>query len=173
MLLEITEETHNKVRWEINTQLVQALIGVGLAVAVSVILMLIFPNLNFLVWVILLAVVLGGLGIILLLVLLKPIWEKGLVERTPEGGVIRRTERLLLRGEHVLFEFPLEEVRGFWVEQHDFEQSGGNKIRLARLWILFTEENEGQPLVDWMDVPKVQRLARAIARATRRPLTEP
>ena len=173
MLLEITEETHNKVRWEISTQLVQALIGIGLAVVISVMLMLIFPNLNFLVWVILIAVVIGGLGIILLLALLKPIWEKGLVERTPEGGVVRRKERLLLRGEHVLFEFPLEEVEGFWVEQHDFQQSGGNKIRLARLWILFTEENEGQPLIDWMDVPKVQRVAEAIARATRRPLTEP
>jgi len=90
MLLEITEETHNKVRWEISTQLVQALIGIGLAVVVSVMLMLIFPNLNFLVWVILIAVVIGGLGIILLLALLKPIWEKGLVERRPEGGVVRR-----------------------------------------------------------------------------------
>lgn len=173
MILEIVEETHNRVRWTIDTQLVQILIGIGLAVAISVALILVFPNLNFLVWVVLLGVAVGGAGIILLLVLLKPISEKGLVERTPTGGVVRREERLLLRGEHVLFEFPLEEVAGFWVEQHDFEQSGGNKVRLARLWILFTTEGEGQPLIDWMEVPTVQRVAEAIARATRRPLTQP
>ena len=173
MILEIVEETYNKVRWEIDTQLVPVLIGISLAVAVSVILMLLFPNLIFLVWIVLLGIAIGGVGMILMLVLLKPVAEQGLVERTPTGGGVRREERLLLRGEHVLFEFPLEEVDGFWVEQHDFEQSGGNKVRLARLWILFTTEDEGQPLIDWMEVPTVQRVAEAIARASRRPLTAP
>ncbi len=173
MLLEIIEETHNRVRWEVDTRLVPVFIGVGLAVVVSVVLMLLFPNLNLLVRVILLTVAIGGLAFILLLALLKPIWERGLVERMPEGGVVRRSDRMLLRGEQVLFEFPLEEVEGFWVEQHDFEQSGGHKVRLARLWVIFTEENEGQTLTEWMDVPPVQRLAEVLVRASRRPFTEP
>ena len=173
MILEITEETHNRVCWEVNTRLVPVLIGIGLAVAVSVILMVVFPGLNFLVWVILLGLVIGGVGMIVLLALLKPLKERGRVERTPEGGVVRRMERMLLRGEHVLFEFPLEDVEGFWVEQHDFEQSGGKRVRLARLWVLFPEENEGQLLTEWMDVPPVQRLAESIVRASRRPFMEP
>jgi hypothetical protein len=173
MKVEIIEQAHNRVRWEIQTQLVQVLLGIGIAVALSLILLVVFPNLNMLVWIVLIAIAVGGGGMILLLILLKPRIEKGLVERTPEGGVVRRKEQLLLRGEHVLFEFPLDEIAGFWVEEHDFEQSGGNKVRLARLWILFTKEGEGQPLVDWANVPAVRGLAEAIAKASRRPLTEP
>ncbi len=173
MRLEITEQAHNKVAWTVHTQIVQVLIGIGIAVALSLLLLVIFPNLNTLVWVVLLGIALGGAGMILLLVILKPRMEEGLVERTPEGGTVWRKEWLILRGEHMLFEFPLEEVAGFWIEERDFEQSGGDKLRLARLWIIFTEEGEGQPLVDWMDIPAVRGLAEAIAKASRRPLTEP
>ncbi|MGC9399336.1 MAG: hypothetical protein ACP5HM_09395 [Anaerolineae bacterium] len=171
MQLKIVEQAHNKVMWEIQTHLEQVLLGIGGAVLISVLLLLLFPNMHIWVWIALLGVIVGGVVTLLLLVLLKPRRETGLVERTPEGGVVWRKESLILRGEQLLFEFPLKEVAGFWVEEHDFEQSGGEKVRLARLWLLFTEEGEGQPLVDWMDVPAVRQLAEAVARATRRPLT--
>lgn len=167
MRVVITEESHNRVVWEVHTSLIRIEIGVliGLALATVPLLLSGSPARG-----LLLVGVWGlGLAVALYLALAEPVAELGMMERPPEGGLVRRERRWLLRRAPQVWEIPLDDVSGFAVELHTFEQSSGHLYPLARLWGL-QATGETFLLSDWFRPQAIQELGASLARAARRPL---
>ncbi len=202
MQLQVTEEKHNLVTWEVHSRVVRFLIGIGAAMIASVGLLLFFPNANLLLWLLLVGVITGGMASAGFLMLATPLEEHGKVERTPEipgDGEVFRTQRFILTGTRVLFQRSLNKVESFSVQQEQFQESGNRTVTLARLWAFLkppeawetpaetsaevpsvakgADEEQGVPeralcLTGWLDVEPVETLADAVARVTRRSLVE-
>lgn len=200
MQLEITEEQHNLVTWEVHSRVVRILIGIGAAMTAGVALLLFFPNANLLLWLLVIGVIIGGTASAGFLMLATPLNERGRVKRVPEapgGGQLSRTQRFILTGKRILFERSLNKVESFSVQQQSFQESGGKTVTLARLWAFLkppealetaqdaaaaedvedADDPDAVPeralcLTGWLDVEPVEALADAVVRATRRSLVE-
>ncbi len=174
MRIQNVEQSHNQVSWQVNTQLLPMLVGMLVALVVSVTLLTLLPNPNTLRGVLLAGLILSTLAAALYLALTTPLSEKGLIERTPEGGSVDRTQRFLLQGTKTLLSIPLAEVTAFGVEERTFEQTGGELVTLARLWIHLTREGESvmEYLTGWLAPEAIQELAASSAKAARKPLLD-
>ncbi len=164
MRIVITEEVHNRVAWIVRAPFSRVAVGLLIGAVVASVPLLFTAR-----WV-LLGLIWGGcLAAALYLALSEPVQEFGLMERTPEGGVLRLEQQWLLGREPVVMEVPLDEVAGFTVEPHTFEHTGGQLYTLARLWAINTAR-ETLPLVRWTRPQAAQTLGESLARAARRPL---
>ncbi|OQA13031.1 MAG: hypothetical protein BWY63_03613 [Chloroflexi bacterium ADurb.Bin360] len=104
--------------------------------------------------------------------LTTPLWERGTMERTPEGGAVRCERRWLLRRELELWEMPLERLSGVGVAIRITEETDGATTSVARLWL---RPAEGESLIfvtGWASISSVTSLAETFAKAARLPLEE-
>ena len=164
MRVLITAESHNQVNWEIQTPVVR--IELGLLAGWGLFAALIGISPSPLKWVLVGGVGFVILGVAALLALTTPVAEFGCLERTPEGGDVRRSKRWLLSGERVAWMSPLESVTGFRVETRTFEEVGDQTYTLARLWVM---PAEGAPalLTGWSEQQQVTSLGESLAKAGR------
>ncbi|HDQ34796.1 MAG TPA: hypothetical protein ENN14_00595 [Chloroflexi bacterium] len=167
MQLEITEEVHNRVVWQVRTPLVRIELTL-LAIWLIAILLLIASG-SAIRWALVIAVTVACAVGALALALRIRSGEVGLLERTPEGGVVRRERRWLLRRTPLVWEIPMDEVISFAVEPQLFEETSGQTYTLARLWVLHAD-GQALRLVDWLNTRAVLELGSALSRAGRRPL---
>lgn len=176
MQFQITEESHNRVAWEIDLPLLRLEIGLLIGLLVCVALVIILPAFRPFGWFLTGGVMTGIVGGMVYLALTTPLRERGLMERPPEGGVVRRDRQWIFGGEGTALEVPLDEVTGFTVEEQIFEETGGTTRTLARLWVLrqhVDPENEptSELLTDWLEPETAQAFAVTLSQAARRPLT--
>ncbi len=165
MQIQIVDEAHNRVDWVVRTPLLKILLGLLIAWAVFVVVLVPTPSPRR--W-----GVLGGVtGVLLLafavLVTTTPLGEQGHMERTIEGGDLSRVKRWLIVGRRVAWESPLGEVAGFQMEWRMFEETGAHTYTLARLWATLTDGTFAL-LTDWADPETVYALGETLAKAGRR-----
>ncbi|MCD6345253.1 MAG: hypothetical protein J7M17_06610 [Anaerolineae bacterium] len=174
MRIQVTEETHNRVVWEVDTSLARIEIGLLVSMAVCLALLIILPSPGLLGWLAIAIVVMGAPTAAILLALTTPLREQGLVERTPEGGVVRLEQRWMFQRKPVVWESSLEDVAGFSVEQQTFAETKSRAQTLARLWVFLPPEDAEQqprmPLTNWLEVNVVQALGKSVTHVARRPL---
>ena len=174
MRIQVTEETHNRIVWEVDTFLARIEIGLLAGMAVCLALLVILPPPGLLGWLVVAIVFMGAPTTAILLALTTPLWEQGLVERTPEGGVVRLERRWILQRKPVVWEMSLEGVAGFSVEQQTFAETSARARTLARLWVFLPPEGDEQqprmPLTNWLEVNVAQALGQSLAHVARRPL---
>lgn len=167
MRVRILEEQHNRVVWELRSPLVRILLGfVGGAGAAAGVLALSSHPWR---WFLIAAVMLLALGAALFSALTTPLWERGMVERTPEGGAVQREQRWLLRRQPLLWGVPLEYVTGVRTVYQAIEETEGALITWARLCALVREAESLVPLTGWADPASVEALAVAFVKAARLP----
>ncbi len=174
MRIQVTEETHNRVVWEANTFLARIEIGLLAGIVVCLALLIILPPPGLVGWLIIAIVFMGAPTIAILLALTTPLREQGLVERSPEGGVVRFEQRWILQRKPVVWELSLEGIAGFSVEQQTFAETSARARTLARLWVFLPPEGDEQqprmPLTNWLEVNVVQALGQSVTHVARRPL---
>jgi len=116
----------------------------------------------------------GAPTIAILLALTTPLGEQGLVERSPEGGVVRLEQRWILQRKPMVWDSSLEAISGFSVEQQTFAETSARARTLARLWVFLPPEDDEQqprmPLTNWLEVNVTQALGQSLAHVARRPL---
>jgi hypothetical protein len=169
MRIEITEDSHNQVSWEVKTPLLP--VEFGLLTGLLIFAIIIIPTPGDVRW---LLVALVGLGVLisgLYLALTTPISERGRLVRKPYGGEdrgeARREQRWLLGGKWVAWVVPLEAVTGFWLEVRKFEALGHHGYYMARLW---ARPLDCEPVLvtTWGQPQAVQDLGMALAKTARR-----
>ena len=174
MRIQVTEETHNRVVWEVNTFLARIEIGLLAGMAVCLALLIILPPPGLWGWLVIAIVFMGAPTAAILLALTTPLREQGLVERSPEGGVVRFEQRWILPRKPVVWELSLEDIAGFSVEQQTFAETSARARTLARLWVLLPPEDDEQqprmPLTNWLEVNVTQALGQSVTHVARCPL---
>jgi hypothetical protein len=110
-----------------------------------------------------------GLGVGTAVVLAIPLVDGGSIERTPDGGELRRTKTWIGRGAREVVSVDLGDVRAFEVETRSFADGPVDTFDLGRLWMRDLEGNRIS-LTDWGELSSVQALGDALARAGRRSL---
>ena len=172
MHIQVTEETHSLIVWEVDTFLARIEIGLLVSMAICLALLIILPTPGLLGWLAIAIVVMGAPTAAILLALTTPLREQGLVERSPEGGVVRFEQRWILPRKPVVWELSLEDIAGFSVEQQTFAETGARARTLARLWVLLPPEDDEQqprmPLTNWLEVNVAQALGQSLAHVSRR-----
>lgn len=168
MQIRILDEQHNLVAWELRSPLVKVLLGFlgGLLLAVGV---LLFSR-NALRWPFIGGAVTLALGAALFTALTTPLWERGVMERTPEGGMVQREQRWLLRREPVTWDVSLEALAGLRVTTQTVEETEGYTTTFARLCVRLVDSESLAPLTGWASNASVEALAAAFAKAARLPL---
>jgi hypothetical protein len=170
MQIRILDEQHNAVSWELRWPLGQ--VGAGLLVGmVLAATPLLFVH-HALRWYLIAGVALVVLGVALAVALTTPLWERGAVERTPEGGAVSRERRWLLRRAPELWEAPLEAFSGVGVANRITEETDGATTSVARVWLRSTEGDAIQALTGWASPSSAQALAESFAKAARLSLEE-
>ena len=160
----IVEEAHNKVVWEVKSPLVGIELGLLIGgVGIAAFLIGVPSPLR---WT--LAGVVGGLALMAMVVLAisTPLGERGLFERTLDGGVLYRVRRWLLVGDRLAREVPLAAIAGFQAETRAFEELDEQTYPLARLLVVL-KEAEPVPVTDWLEPAFVTSLVTALTRAGR------
>ncbi len=175
MEFAIVEETHNRVSWRMRSPVVRIEIGLLVGFVIAAVLVILLPAFRPFGWFVVGAFVLGILGTGLYLALTTPLWDRGFMERLPDGGLVRREQRWVFGGERVTLDLPLDVVTAFEVETALFEGTGGALQTFARLLLLLQDEAVGGaarpvPLTDWLEVEVIDALGRSLAWAARRPL---
>ena len=170
MQIRILDEQHNAVTWELRSPLI--MVGSGLLVGtVLMVTVLLFVQSAlrgpFIAGVVVLAIAVAVYG-----ALTTPLWERGVMERTPEGGAVRCERRWLLRRELELWEAPLEKFSGVGVATRITEETDGQTTAVARLWLRPAEGDSLIFLTGWASISSVTFLAEAFAKAARLPLEE-
>lgn len=165
MLIQITDEIHNRVDWSARTPLVKILVGMVIGWGLLIALLLPTPGQMGLAISLTASVLL--LLIALILALTTPLSERCYMERTLDGGEISRSQRWLLRGRRVAWQSPLDTVSGFQMEQQTFEETAAHTYDLARLWAVQTD-GAAALLTDWADPAAIRTLGAALAKAGRR-----
>jgi len=168
MRIRITEESHSLVAWEEQTPLLS--IGAGLLIAFIASLAIVAPSTHPWRWGVIIGSMLVSLCLVVFLGNAAPFRASTRVERTPEGGLLRREERWALKGEMVTWESPLEAIASFWIEAGRFEETGRRVVTLSRLWAQPLDGAENVLLTGWAPVASVQALATAVSQAARLPL---
>ncbi len=172
MQFRITEETHNRVAWEMYTPLVRLEIGLGVGLLLWIIVVVVLPGFTGFGWLVMAVLLASILGAALYLALSTPLVEQGVMERLPDGGGIRRVQRWLIGGDREAMSLPLENVEGYTVEVRTFTGMGGELRRLARLRVLPRGEADALPLwlTDWLEPEAAETFSWALAQASRRPV---
>ena len=164
MKAAIVEEAHNHVVWETKSSLMW--IELGLFVAGLCVAALLVTTPSPLRWT--MAGIVGALvvGAAAVLALATPLAERGELERTLDGGTVRRTRKWLFLGNRVAWEAPLESVTGFRLEARKFGETADQTYTLARL-LAVAAVDDPVALTDWLDEPFVQTLGESLAKAGR------
>ncbi len=162
--LTITDESHNQVMWQTRHPTIPLLVGVIVVATVSALLLATIPSPRR-------GVVLGGLITTVIaslawLVWWMPLTEEGHLERTLDGGTIRRIRRRLWQREPETEEIPLPNVTGLWQETRTFEETGGHTYTLARIWAL-SDSVAPLLLTEWVEPEQTQQLGQSLAKAGR------
>lgn len=168
MRIRIIEESHSLVAWEEHTPLLS--IWAGLLIAFILSLAIVAPSTHPWRWGVIIGSMLFCLGLSVFLGGAAPFQASARVERTSEGGLVRREERWALKGEQVTWESPLEAMASFWIEVRGFEETGHRVVTLSRLWARPVEGAESILLTGWASVASVQALATSVSQAARLPL---
>jgi len=168
MQIQVTEETHCSVAWEGRTPLLY--IEIGLLVALVISIAFVAPSAHPWRWWIIIAVLSLCMVLAAFLGNATPLSEHVHVERTPEGGTVRREQHWVFKGELVAWESPLDAISTFWVEEQAFEETGRRVVTMARLWVRLADQEDSMPLTDWSQVEVIRSLAESVAQATRLPL---
>jgi hypothetical protein len=171
MHIEIIEQAHNRVAWQVDTPLVRVEVGLLVGVLLASVILVLVPGASSLRALIIALLIIVGLSAAVFMALTTPLWDRGLVEWLPDGGVVRREQRWLVPIDRDPWEVEMEQVSSFYVEPHLFEETGGRQMALSRLWVVFGEDLE-YPLTTWCEPAEVQALAEAAAQAARRSLEE-
>jgi hypothetical protein len=161
----ITEESHNRVVWEVRSSLLWMELGLLIGWVLFAALVVMAPSP--LRWTLILGVGAAVLGVGGALALTTPLVDGGELERTPEGGVLYRERRWLFVGRRLSWEVPLEDVVGFRPETQAFEETGGVTYPQARLWAV-CGDGAPLPLTGWLAPPSAYALGEALAKAGRR-----
>lgn len=163
MKATVVEEAHNRVVWETKSSILWTEIGIIVAGGcVSALLAMTPSPLRWTLVAVIWALVLG-IGVVLGLT--TPLMERGELERTLDGGTVRRSKRWLITGQRVTWEGPLESVTRFRLEPRTFEETGDRTYALARLVAIAGAE--AAPLTDWLDDAFVLALGESLAKAGR------
>ncbi|HNT76610.1 MAG TPA: hypothetical protein PKH77_16485 [Anaerolineae bacterium] len=165
MLIQITDEVHNRVDWAARTPLIKILLGLLLGWGLLIALLLPTPGKMGIAISLTASILL--LLIALILALTTPLSERGRLERTLDGGELYRHKRWLLLGRRVAWQAPLEDISGFQMERQTFEETAAHTYTLARLWAVQTDGNTAL-LTDWAEPDAVRTLGESLAKAGRR-----
>ncbi len=171
MQVRIVDEQHNAVTWETRLPLVEVELGImgGMALIVSVLLLLQNP----LRWSFIAGTVILAFAAALYVAVTTPAWERGTVERTPEGGSVTHEMRWPLRRQLQSWQVSLDSLVSVGVAYRMVEETDGQIISAARLFVRPSDDKPTVPLTGWANVVSVEQLAEAFAKATRLPLESP
>jgi len=167
MKLEITDETHNTVDWQVRWPVVWIELGLLLGLSVLTAFMLISTHPARWIW-------LGTVGGLILIIgvgiaATTPVREMGHLERLPDGGELELTYVWLGLGKRTVIALPFDELVGFAYEAQDFERTERSIYTMARLWAT-THDRGVLRLSAWGAPDKVELLGEALSKAARRPL---
>lgn len=170
MQIRILDEQHNAVTWELRSPLI--MVGSGLLVGTALMVTVLLFVRSALRGPLIAGVVVLAIAMAVYGALTTPLWERGVMERTPEGGAVRRERRWLLRRELETWEEPLEKLSGVGVATRITEETDGQTTSVARLWLRLTEGDSLIFVTGWASISSVTSLAETFAKAARLPLEE-
>jgi hypothetical protein len=168
MRIALAEESHSHVDWESRSSIVW--IEVGLLLGVIVFSLLAIPSASALRWPAVSAVGVIALAVGGLLAATTPVADRGHLERTPEGGDLKRSKVWLLIGTRAVIDIALEEIDRLEVENETFEDVPPAIYRQSRLWAV-AKDGSRYCLTDWAEADSVVDLGNALGKAGRRELT--
>jgi hypothetical protein len=164
MQVVIEDESHNRVAWLVH----QPVVARVLAALASVVFIGAFVALSaspIRWWVV------GGLATVgiaagLVLATTTPRVDRGVLERTLEGGALIRAKAWLLVGERVSLDVPLSDIERLESETHRFEDTRWDIYALSRLWLVRVNGRR-ELLTGWLTPESTVGLGEALARAGR------
>ena len=164
MKLEITDESHNRVDWEVRWPVVRVEIGLLIGLVVLVVPIVFSPRPGRWFW---LAAV-GVLGVALgaIVAATTAVREEGYLERLPDGGELRVSRVWLGVGERVKVALPFEELSHFFIETQSFERAEDSVYPMARIWAR-TDGNEALQLSPWGEPSTIEPLGESLSKAAR------
>ena len=165
MRVVVREESYNRAEWQTSRPLPWILVGLLSAVVFLVALVAFSPSVFR--WQVGAGIAGLGLGIGAAVVLTIPLVDGGSIERTPDGGELRRTKTWVGRGAREVLSVDLRDVQAFEVETRSFEDGPVETHDLGRLWVVDGKGNRVS-LTEWVEVPSVQALCDVLAKAGRR-----
>ena len=93
MRVVLTEESHNHVDWEVKSALVR--IELGILVGTAIVCTVLFTSPSELRWAVGGAVAAASVAAMIVFALTTPLSENGHMERLPDGGDLKRTQKWL------------------------------------------------------------------------------
>lgn len=170
MSIVITEESHNRVAWQANRPVVSVLIGILAAVLFLVAVVVFSPSPVR--WQVSGAILVAGLAIAVAIVLTMPMVDSGFLERSPDGGDLRRVQTWFLRGTREVFGLALEDIATFELETRSFEDGPTGSYPLARLRVI-AQDGSHEILTDWTETHLARDLVDVLTKVGRRELASP
>ena len=168
MQVKILDEQHNAASWELRRPVVE--IELGILGGMLLIITGLFFVQSAVRWPFIAGVATLALGAAFYVAFTTPLWERGAMERTPEGGTVTCERRWLLRRELERWEAPLESVESVGVMRRTVEETDGHVVSAARCYVRLAEGGILVPLTGWATVESATQLAQSFARAARLPV---
>ncbi|HQF00340.1 MAG TPA: hypothetical protein PLG06_11485 [Anaerolineae bacterium] len=168
MQVKILDEQHNAASWELRRPVVE--IELGILGGMLLIITGLFFVQSAVRWPFIAGVATLALGAAFYVAFTTPLWERGAMERTPEGGTVTCERRWLLRRELERWEAPLESVESVGVMRRTVEETDGHVVSAARCYVRLAEGRILVPLTGWATVESATQLAQSFARAARLPV---
>mgnify|MGYP006283425901 CR=1 FL=1 len=167
MKVEITDESHNRVDWQVRWPVVWIELALLLGLSVLAVFMLLSTHPARWIW-------LAGVGGFLLIVgvaigATTPMREDGYLERLPDGGELRFERVWLGIGRRTAVALPFEELEGFLYETQDFRRTEQSIVTMGRLWVT-TQDRGSLSISVWGKPASIEPLANALSKAARCPL---
>jgi hypothetical protein len=164
MQVVIEDESHNRVAWLVRQPVVSyVLAALASALFIGVLVALSPSPIR---WWVVGGLVTAGIGGGVVLGATTPRVDRGVLERTPDGGAIVRSKVYLLVGERASLEVPLSDVERLESETHRFEDTRWDIYPLARLWLVRLD-GQREMLTSWVAPDSAINLGDALARAGR------
>ncbi|HOC22639.1 MAG: hypothetical protein GYA30_00420 [Chloroflexi bacterium] len=168
MQVKILDEQHNAASWELRRPVVE--IELGILGGMLLIITGLFFVQSAVRWPFIAGVATLALGAAFYVAFTTPLWERGAMERTPEGGTVTCERRWLLHRELERWEVPLESVESVGVMRRTVEETDGHVVSAARCYVRLAEGGILVPLTGWATVESATQLAQNFARAARVPV---
>ena len=168
MQVKILDEQHNAASWELRRPVVE--IELGILGGMLLIITGLFFVQSAVRWPFIAGVAMLAFGAAFYVAFTTPLWERGAMERTPEGGTVTCERRWLLRRELERWEAPLESVESVGVMRRTVEETDGHVVSAARCYVRLAEGGILVPLTGWATVESATQLAQNFARAARVPV---
>lgn len=165
MHIVITEESHNRVSWQVRTPLLW--IEGALLVGALVFALLVLPSPSPVRWQAI--AVVDGILLVAgsVVAVTTPLIDQGYLERMPEGGEVQRAKVWPFVGARSVITRDLGEIVDFDLETEIFEDAPRETTQLCRLWAV-SDAGERICLTNWAHPASVTALGTALAKAGRR-----